>query len=168
VPAGAVGETAQGGALAAQGNEVGAGKAQPLQPRADGPQLTAEPPRVQPGHLDPRSDHASRDRVAFQDRRTPGRDHRGLSKRFGQKLALDGFDLVAGGATVLMTTQYLDEADQIVVLDGGRKVAEGTPSQLRSRIGGDRIDISLRDAADLPVAAALLAGAPAERTRGGR
>ena len=60
-----------------------------------------------------------------------------------------------------MTTQYLDEADhladQIVVLDSGRKVAEGTPSQLKSQVGGDRIDILLRDEADVPAASALLA-----------
>ena len=53
--------------------------------------------------------------------------------------------LVAGGTTVLLTTQYLDEADQladrICVIDAGRAIAEGTPEDLKSRVGGDRIDV---------------------------
>jgi ABC-2 type transport system ATP-binding protein len=69
--------------------------------------------------------------------------------------------LVAGGTTVLMTTQYLDEADQladrIVVIDSGRTVAEGTPTELKNAVGGDRIDVTVRSEADLPAAAALLA-----------
>jgi ABC-2 type transport system ATP-binding protein len=94
-------------------------------------------------------------RVFFLDEPTTGLDPRNRGEVWN---ALRG--LVANGTTVLMTTQYLDEADQladqIVVLDAGRKVAEGTPSQLKSEIGGDRIDILLRDGADLPAAAALL------------
>ncbi|MFD1532983.1 ATP-binding cassette domain-containing protein [Pseudonocardia aurantiaca] len=103
-------------------------------------------------------------RVFFLDEPTTGLDPRNRGEVWN---ALRG--LVAGGTTVLLTTQYLDEADQladqIVVLDGGRKVAEGSPSQLKSEIGGDRIDVTLRNAADLPAAAALLArvtGAEAE------
>jgi ABC-2 type transport system ATP-binding protein len=56
-------------------------------------------------------------------------------------------DLVADGATVLLTTQYLDEADQladrIVVIDHGRVIAGGTPRSLKSQIGGARLDVSL-------------------------
>ena len=82
--------------------------------------------------------------------------------------------LVAAGTTVLLTTQYLDEADQLAdrisVLaapkgGGGRVVADGTPDALRARIGGDRIDLVVRHAADLPRAAALVervAGTAAE------
>jgi ABC-2 type transport system ATP-binding protein len=95
-------------------------------------------------------------RVFFLDEPTTGLDPRNRGEVWN---ALRG--LVAGGTTVLMTTQYLDEADQladqIVVLDGGRKVAEGTPSQLKSQVGGDRIDILHRVEADVPAAAALLA-----------
>jgi ABC-2 type transport system ATP-binding protein len=62
---------------------------------------------------------------------------------------------------VLLTTQYLDEADQladrIAVVDGGRVVAEGTPSELKSRTGGDRLEVTLRSAADVPAAAGVLA-----------
>jgi len=94
-------------------------------------------------------------RVFFLDEPTTGLDPRNRGEVWN---ALRG--LVADGTTVLLTTQYLDEADQladrIAVLDGGRKVAEGTPSELKSRIGGDRIDVLMRDAADLPAAADLL------------
>ncbi len=55
--------------------------------------------------------------------------------------------LVADGATVLLTTQYLDEADQladsIAVIDHGRVIAEGTTRSLKSRIGGARVEVSL-------------------------
>ncbi|WP_214402850.1 ATP-binding cassette domain-containing protein [Pseudonocardia lacus] len=97
-------------------------------------------------------------RVFFLDEPTTGLDPRNRGEVWA---ALRG--LVAGGTTVVLTTQYLDEADQladrIAVLDGGRKVAEGTPSELKSRIGGDRVDVLVRDAADLPAAADLLARA---------
>jgi ABC-2 type transport system ATP-binding protein len=95
-------------------------------------------------------------RVYFLDEPTTGLDPRNRGEVWH---ALRG--LVAGGTTVLMTTQYLDEADQladrIVVIDGGRTVAEGTPTQLKNAIGGDRIDVTLRSEADLPAAAGLLA-----------
>jgi ABC-2 type transport system ATP-binding protein len=95
-------------------------------------------------------------RVYFLDEPTTGLDPRNRGEVWH---ALRG--LVAGGTTVLMTTQYLDEADQladrIVVIDGGRTVAEGTPTQLKNALGGDRIDVTLRSEADLPAAAALLA-----------
>ncbi len=95
-------------------------------------------------------------RVYFLDEPTTGLDPRNRGEVWK---ALRG--LVAGGTTVLMTTQYLDEADQladrIVVIDDGRTVAEGTPTELKNAIGGDRIDITLRSEADIPAAAALLA-----------
>ena len=57
--------------------------------------------------------------------------------------------LLAGGTTILLTTQYLDEADQlagrIVVIDDGRVIAEGTPSALKSRVGNDRLELTLLD-----------------------
>lgn len=71
--------------------------------------------------------------------------------------------LVGAGTTVLLTTQYLEEADRLAdrvcVLDGGRVVADGTPAALKDATGGDRIDVVVADAADLPHAAALVARA---------
>jgi ABC-2 type transport system ATP-binding protein len=70
-------------------------------------------------------------------------------------------DLAAGGTDVLLTTQYLDEADQlaarIVIVDHGRVVADGTPGELKARAGRDVIEVHTRDAADLEAAARALA-----------
>ena len=75
-------------------------------------------------------------------------------------------DLVAEGSTILLTTQYLDEADalagRIAVIDRGRKVAEGTPSQLKAQVGTSSLRVQLVEGADTARAAALAA----ELTRG--
>jgi len=69
-------------------------------------------------------------------------------------------ELAAGGTTLLLTTQYLDEADrlasQIAVIDGGKVVAEGTPDQLKARAGEDRIVLTLAPGSDMAAAAATL------------
>ena len=68
-------------------------------------------------------------------------------------------DLVAGGCTVLLTTQYLDEADQladrIAVIDRGRKVAEGTSDDLKASVGASSLQIRLSDPGDLATAAQI-------------
>jgi ABC-2 type transport system ATP-binding protein len=69
-------------------------------------------------------------------------------------------DLVAGGVTILLTTQYLEEADQladrIAVLDRGKLVAEGTPDELKRRIPGGHIRLQFADASALEAAARTL------------
>src|SRR5215203_3156673 len=69
--------------------------------------------------------------------------------------------LVEGGTDVLLTTQHLDEADQlashVVIVDHGRAVAAGSPTELKRRIGGDVVELHVRDGADLAHAAELLA-----------
>jgi ABC-2 type transport system ATP-binding protein len=68
--------------------------------------------------------------------------------------------LVAGGTTLLLTTQYLDEADQlagrIAVIDGGKVIAEGTPAELKSSVGGQRIALTLAAGADTQAAISAL------------
>lgn len=71
-------------------------------------------------------------------------------------------DLVAGGVTILLTTQYLDEADQladrVAVLDQGKLVAEGTPAELKRRIPGGHISLQFADAHGFERAARALVG----------
>jgi ABC-2 type transport system ATP-binding protein len=93
--------------------------------------------------------------VLFLDEPTTGLDPRGRNEVWE---AVRG--LVAAGTTVLLTTQYLDEADQLAdrvsVIDHGRVIAEGTPDQLKSRLGGDRIDVVASRADQLAATAAAL------------
>jgi daunorubicin resistance ABC transporter ATP-binding subunit len=69
-------------------------------------------------------------------------------------------ELAAEGATLLLTTQYLEEADQlasqVAVIDAGRVVAEGTPDQLKGKVGEDRIAVQLPPGSDLAAAAAVV------------
>ena len=70
-------------------------------------------------------------------------------------------DLVADGTTVLLTTQYLDEAerlaDRIAVIDRGRVIADGTADELKDRVGGERLEVHLSDRAAAITAAEALA-----------
>jgi ABC-2 type transport system ATP-binding protein len=94
--------------------------------------------------------------VLFLDEPTTGLDPSGRSDLW----TLIG-QLVADGTTVLLTTQYLEEADRladnIVVVDGGRIIAEGTASQLKARLGSTVVEICVADPADAQRAAARLA-----------
>ncbi|MDQ0776415.1 ABC-2 type transport system ATP-binding protein [Streptomyces aurantiacus] len=93
--------------------------------------------------------------VLFLDEPTTGLDPRGRAEVWAAVRSL-----VGGGTTVLLTTQYLEEADQLAhrisLVDRGRVVADGTANELKALAGGDRIDVVLRDGGQLGAAVALL------------
>ena len=99
-------------------------------------------------------------RVLFADEPTTGLDPRGRNEVWASIRAL-----VRDGTTVVLTTQYLDEADQladeICVIDAGRVIAEGSPDRLKSQLGGDRVDVVVREPDQLAAAASVVARAAA-------
>ena len=93
--------------------------------------------------------------VLFLDEPTTGLDPRSRNRLW------DAIHSVVGaGTTVLLTTQHLEEADQLAnqisVMDAGRVVAAGTADELKAKIGGDRIEVVVHDILDLPTAAELV------------
>ncbi|NNN37113.1 ATP-binding cassette domain-containing protein [Streptomyces sp. S3(2020)] len=106
--------------------------------------------------LDLAASLVGRPRILFLDEPTTGLDPHARQEVWD---VVKG--LVADGSTVLLTTQYLEEADQladsITVFDKGRKVAEGRPGELKRRVGGQILQVRPTVPADIPQVAAILA-----------
>ncbi|TLS41842.1 ATP-binding cassette domain-containing protein [Streptomyces montanus] len=94
--------------------------------------------------------------VLFLDEPTTGLDPRSRGEVWDSVR-----ELVAGGTTVLLTTQYLEEADKlashITVIDQGRAIADDTPDGLKNTVGGDRVEVVVAERADIPRAAKVVA-----------
>jgi ABC-2 type transport system ATP-binding protein len=103
-------------------------------------------------------------RVLLLDEPTTGLDPRSRIELWDAIRAL-----VRSGTDVLMTTQYLEEADQladhVVIVDHGRAIATGTPAELKARAGLDMVEIRVRHATDLGAAVSLLAPLGTESPR---
>jgi oleandomycin transport system ATP-binding protein len=114
--------------------------------------------------LDLAASLVGRPRILFLDEPTTGLDPHSRGELWDM---LRG--LVADGATALLTTQYLNEADvladEIVVIDKGRVIAEGTPDRLKAQVGGQVLELRPILGRDLPRAHALVAGAAGPEAR---
>src|SRR6266567_2307352 len=129
--------------------------------RFDLAQAADRPARTYSGGMRRRLDLASslltRPRILFLDEPTTGLDPRSRNEIWGIVR-----ELVREGATVLLTTQYLEEADQladrIAVIDRGRVIAQGTGNELKDRVGGQILEVELSTAAQRDEAQSVLAG----------
>jgi ABC-2 type transport system ATP-binding protein len=113
--------------------------------------------------LDVAASMVGRPRVLFLDEPTTGIDPRSRVDIWDLVQ-----DLVAGGTTVLLTTQYLDEADQLAarigVIDQGRLIAEGRPEELKDKLGGAVLELTVGEAARERAMQAILSAGGGEGT----
>jgi ABC transporter DrrB family efflux protein len=136
-------------------------RANELLERFDLADAADRPARTYSGGMRRRLDLASslltRPRVLFLDEPTTGLDPRSRNEIWSVMR-----ELVREGTTLLLTTQYLEEADQlaeqIAVIDHGRMIAQGTGSELKDRVGGQILEVELVSAAERDKARAALAG----------
>jgi ABC-2 type transport system ATP-binding protein len=142
---------------------AGRDRAAELLERFDLQEAAATTPATYSGGMKRKLDLAmglmGRPRIVFLDEPTTGLDPR--SRRAVWDIVRE---LVADGVTVLLTTQYLEEADQLAdrigVLDGGRLVAEGTAAELKRLVPGGHVRLQFPDAAALESAVRVLGMAP--------
>jgi ABC-2 type transport system ATP-binding protein len=105
--------------------------------------------------LDLAASLVARPQVIFLDEPTTGLDPR---SRLGMWDVIR--ELVREGATLLLTTQYLEEADaladEIAIIDSGRLIAQGTADELKAQVGGERVELIVADRSEVPKAVAAL------------
>jgi ABC-2 type transport system ATP-binding protein len=149
------------GRLYRQGKAKARARAEELLERFDLTEAGDRPAKTYSGGMRRRLDLAcalvAEPPVLFLDEPTTGLDPRSRIELWGVIR-----ELVARGATLLLTTQYLEEADQladeILVIDHGRELARGTALQLKAQVGGERIEVTLEADDQVEAAREVLAG----------